>query len=259
MNLVFNEYINFLKDKGLDNNLYNLEEGYYWQDRQIIKAYDKEGNIHKVLRIKIDDDFKITFTGYKKENFEIESWNETVIRNKDRLKELENESRKLITLQTLKYSDYILSILTSGGKDSTVVKHLVENRFKNTEVIFNNTTLDCADTYEYIKKIPNVQVITPEEGFYQWRNRLDFVPTRFSRACCTIFKEGAMVDNLDKNSKRLFFLGMRNEESSTRSEYGDTIHGQMINGAIENGKVFYLLENGLKSIYGFIYSNIIFL
>ena len=53
LNLVFNEYITFLKDKGLDNTKYNLKEGYYWQDRQIIKAYDKQGNTHKILRLKI--------------------------------------------------------------------------------------------------------------------------------------------------------------------------------------------------------------
>ena len=40
MNLIFNEYINFLIDKGLDNQKYNLKEGYYWLDNQIIKAYD---------------------------------------------------------------------------------------------------------------------------------------------------------------------------------------------------------------------------
>ena len=30
-----------------------LEEGYYWLDNQIIKALDKQGNIHKLYRITI--------------------------------------------------------------------------------------------------------------------------------------------------------------------------------------------------------------
>ena len=221
MNLVFNEYITFLKDKGLDNAKYNLKEGYYWQDRQIIKAYDKQGNTHKILRLKIDDDLNIEFKPYKKEEFEIESWEETVERNKKHLIEIENESFKLIKSQHEKYLNHIPTILTSGGKDSTVVKYLVDSVLNNTETIFNNTTLDCADTYLYIKQIPNIQIITPDEGFYQWRKRLNFIPTRFSRACCTIFKEGAMVEKLDKDSKRVFFLGMRNEESNTRRGYGD--------------------------------------
>lgn len=222
MNLIFKEYIEFLEDNGLDNNKYRLIEGYYWLDNQIIKAYDKQGNIHKILRMRIDENLQIKFSGYKQDDFEIESWKETVKRNKERLEKLEDESKRLILLQSLRFKNHIITVLTSGGKDSTVVKHLVDTQFKNSDVIFNNTTLDCADTYLYIKNIPNIHIITPKEGFYQWRNRLDFIPTRFSRACCTIFKEGAMIDNLDKYSKRLFFLGMRNEESNTRSNYGDT-------------------------------------
>lgn len=221
MNLVFGEYIKFLENKGLENDKYNIKEGYYWLDKQIIKAYDKEGNIHKILRLKIDEELNMEFKPYKDEEFEIESWNETVNRTKERLLDLENESKELIISQFNKYNNYVPTVLTSGGKDSSVVKCLVDSCLDNVDYIFNNTTLDCADTYLHIKEIPNINIITPKEGFYQWRDRLDFVPTRFSRACCTIFKEGAMVENLDKESERLFFLGMRNEESSTRSGYGD--------------------------------------
>jgi len=42
-----------------------------------------------------------------------------------------------------------------------------------------------------------------------------------NRACCDIFKEGAMVKYLNDDDKILFFLGMRNEESNTRSSYTD--------------------------------------
>lgn len=43
----------FLNKKGLNKQTdIELQEGYYWYDRSIIKAYDKEGNIHKIVRIK---------------------------------------------------------------------------------------------------------------------------------------------------------------------------------------------------------------
>lgn len=218
LNLVYKDYIEFLKTKGLS---YELKEGYYWLDKSIIKAFDKEGNIHKVLRIKIDDNLDMTFSKYKEEVFEIESWNETASRNYDRLMELESNSIKLIKSSIDKYKGYKPNILTSGGKDSSVVSHLVKRVDSNTLSIFNNTTLDCADTYLHIKKEPHLLIINPKEGFYQWRERLNFVPTRFSRACCGIFKEGAMVENLDKNTSNIFFMGMRNDESNTRSGYGD--------------------------------------
>ena len=48
---VFKKYSKFLKEMcGLE-----LEEGYYWIDNQIIKAFDKKGVIHKLYRLKIDD------------------------------------------------------------------------------------------------------------------------------------------------------------------------------------------------------------
>ena len=109
----------------------------------------------------------------------------------------------------------------SGGKDSTVTTHLVRQCVKDPEIIFNNTSLDCADTYLHIKKENNLTIINPKEGFYHWRKRRNFIPTRFARACCSIFKEGAMVDYLPEDSKYLFFMGMRNQESLKRSSYGD--------------------------------------
>ena len=57
MQPIFKEYIQFLKDHDID---IELQEGYYWLDNQIIKAYDTKGNIHKIVRLKIDDSLNIT-------------------------------------------------------------------------------------------------------------------------------------------------------------------------------------------------------
>lgn len=223
MNPIFREYCEFLKDKvNLD-----LEEGYYWLDNSIIKTFDKEGNIHKLYRIVInDEDLSMAYKvpkGYSKgEDIDIASWDDVVEMNKEIIRQKEKESLELIAKVLSDYKDYSPQILTSGGKDSSVTMHLVRKVQNNVHAIFNNTSLDCADTYLHIKReVDNVQIINPKEGFYQWRERLQFVPTRFSRACCTIFKEGAMIDVLPHDEKYLFFLGMRNEESSTRSDYGD--------------------------------------
>lgn len=222
MNLVYKEFIQFLNNKGLkEQTNIELQEGYYWFDRLIVKAYDKNGNIHKIIRLNINDDLSITFKTYKKENFNIESWQDTVQRNKNKLLKLENDSLNLIKDSIYKFYNRRTAILSSSGKDSSVVTYLVKQLLKNPLVIFNNTTLDCADTYNFIKKEPNLRIINPKEGFYQWRKRLNFVGNRLSRACCTVFKEGAMVSTLDKNDKYLFFMGMRNQESNTRSGYVD--------------------------------------
>ncbi|HBJ1650351.1 TPA: phosphoadenosine phosphosulfate reductase family protein [Clostridium botulinum] len=218
LNLIFNDYISFLEKEGLEKG--KLKEGYYWLDKCIVKAFDKNGNIHKILRIYIDDSLKITFKDYNY-NFEIESWQETVVRNIARLKRIEIHSKALIKYYSKKFADRKIAILSSGGKDSSVTTYLVKEMIQNPQIIFNNTSLDCVDTYLHIKKEDNLTIINPKEGFYQWRNRLNFIPTRFSRACCSIFKEGAMINNLNKDDKYLFFMGMRNDESSNRSTYKD--------------------------------------
>lgn len=223
MNPVYGEYIKFLKDNGLKE--YELKEGYYWYDKSIIKAFDKEGNIYKILRICIDDNLNITFKRYENKKFEIASWLEIAEINKERIDKQEKYSLKLIKESYRIYNHYSkrkVATLTSSGKDSTLTAHLVKKAIGEDFLIFNNTSLDCADTYLYIKQLDNVQIINPKEGFYQWRDRLNFIPTRFARACCSIFKEGAMVEVLDEKDEYLFFMGMRNQESSTRSNYIDT-------------------------------------
>lgn len=65
--------------------------------------------------------------------------------------------------------------------------------------------------------------MTPEQGFYQYVKETKMIPNRFSRFCCRIFKTGEMVKRLDHNKDYLMFMGMRNQEGSTRSGYGDVI------------------------------------
>lgn len=222
MNLVYNEYLTFLKEKGIDVDKYGLKEGYFWLDKQIIKAYDTNGNIHKILRLLTDSDLNISIkTVYKNTCFKIESWNDTIERKKQKLLSIETKSLDLIKDFVNKNNTYKKNILSSGGKDSAVITFLVRKVFPETQIIFNNTSLDCADTYLYIKNEHNVKIINPEQGFYQWREEVNFVPTRFARACCSRFKEGAMIESLPEEDKIIFFMGMRNEESSQRSGYGD--------------------------------------
>lgn len=219
MNPIFNEYIEYLKDN--DINL-GLNEGYYWLDRQIIKCFSDKGEVIKVARLLVDEDLKVRIkTVYKNKDYNVESWKETANRFKSNLDMIELESIVLINSQIEKHIDKQVAVLSSGGKDSQVTSYLVKKCFDSPSIIFNNTTLDSFDTYIHIKKEDNLTIINPDEGFYQWRKRLNFIPTRFARACCSIFKEGAMVEKLPKEDKYIFFMGMRNEESANRSSYVD--------------------------------------
>ena len=224
MNPIFKEYCKFLKDKV---NL-ELEEGYYWLDNSIIKAFDKQGNIHKLYRIVInDEDLSMTYKvpkGYSKvEDIDIASWNDLIEMSKSHLENIESEAKQLIKDKMDKFSGYIPLVPVSMGKDSMVTCHLVRECYPDTKAIFNNTTLDCADTYRMAKTFPNCEMMTPKQGFYRYIKEIGILPTRFSRFCCRIFKTGEMVRQLDHNIPYLMFMGMRNGESNTRSGYGDEI------------------------------------
>lgn len=68
MNPIFNEYLTFLRDTS-GKQLSDLKEGYFWLDNQIIKGFDKQGNIHKFYRISISDDLKLAFPWVVLRNF----------------------------------------------------------------------------------------------------------------------------------------------------------------------------------------------
>lgn len=221
MNLVFNEYIEFLKNK-VNNSEFNLHEGYYWLDNQIIKAFDKNGNIHKILRIYIANDLSITIKPYKHKTFELESWNETIARMNDRLNILEANSIKLLQQYGLNKDRQIIDT-NSTGKDSMVKTYLAQKAGLTFNTYFNVTTIDVADSNLMAKK-QQYKFIYPDKklcGFYNWSKNNNLIPSRLNRACCTFFKEQPTIDNFDNKAKLLFLFGMRNDESNNRSTYTD--------------------------------------
>ena len=205
-------------------DLSDLKEGYFWLDNQIIKGFDKQGYVHKFYRINTSKALNLSVDvpkmGYSNiKEIDLASWSEIIEINKIHLENIEKESKQLIVNKMNKFKDYIPIIPVSMGKDSQVVCRLVRDCFPGTKAIFNNTTLDCADTYVMAKQYPNCEIMTPTKGFYQYIKERHMIPTRFSRFCCRIFKAGEMVKQLDHNTPYLLFMGMRNEESNTRSSY----------------------------------------
>ena len=129
MNPIFNEYITFLRDTS-GESLPNLKEGYFWLDRQIVKGFDKQGNIHKFYRISISDSLKLSIdspkSGYDKvENVDLASWDDLVKMQKRHLYQIEKKSKGIIKKKMCKFNGYIPLVPVSMGKDSMVACHLV--------------------------------------------------------------------------------------------------------------------------------------
>lgn len=55
----------------------------------------------------------------------------------------------------------------SGGKDSTVLLHLVRSLYPNIEAVFSNTGLEYPELVEFVKSKDNVTIVRPNKSFKQ--------------------------------------------------------------------------------------------
>ncbi len=215
---IYNQFIQFMRSGG-DN--VDLEEGYYWYDRGFIKFFSITGEIIIWGSLTVDDDLKPHVKPrYLKIRYTRETWNDTALRMSKNLKKLEDESIKVIKEFNQKFNNHCKYVLSSEGKDSQVTFHLAQKVIPGIKKLFNNTTLDVPSTYKFVKSDPDVEaIITPKEGFYSYQKRRNLVPNRYIRFCCSVYKEGALKDYMDKDTNCLFFLGMRKLESAKRANY----------------------------------------
>ncbi|MCQ8211202.1 phosphoadenosine phosphosulfate reductase family protein [Cetobacterium somerae] len=180
--------------------------------------------------------FSITEEHIKKEKEIFEAF---IIANKNRFNYLvkseakDNEGQFIGAIPFIvetfeKYKDRITLVSFSGGKDSTVVSHLVRLALNNPSIlhIFGDTTLELPKSYEYVKRFQEDNPFTPffeerneENNFFEMCEEIG-PPSRVKTWCCSIFKTGPMgttLANFDENI--LTFLGLRRGESASRSKY----------------------------------------
>lgn len=53
----------------------------------------------------------------------------------------------------------------SGGKDSTVLLHLVRSMYPDVEAVFSDTGLEYPEIREFVKTIDNVTWVKPKKNF----------------------------------------------------------------------------------------------
>ena len=79
----------------------DLKEGYFWLNRQIIKGFDKQGNIHKFYKVVVSNDLEHVEIKKLKSyddihDIDLASWQELIDLNKEHLIQIESESLNLI-------------------------------------------------------------------------------------------------------------------------------------------------------------------
>ena len=149
--------------------------------------------------------------------------------NKKYIEDLQYEAEDFIRQTVAEHGNKTTLISFSGGKDSTVVSHLVMSGLGRSDVlhIFADTTIEFPDTYTYIKDFQQQHPLTP---FIKSESKLDFFqtaetigpPSRILRWCCTTHKTNPLaklIDSMSPEQGVLTFDGVRKSESSRRSNY----------------------------------------
>lgn len=67
-----------------------------------------------------------------------------------------------------------IAISFSGGKDSTVLKHLVESINSNIKSIFCNTGVEYISIVNFVKSFNNVEIIKPKKSFLEVVNKFGY-------------------------------------------------------------------------------------
>jgi len=98
----------------------------------------------------------------------------------------------------------------SGGKDSTVLLHIVRSMYPNTPAVFANTGLEYPEINEFVKTIDNVTYLRPNMNFKETIEKYGY-PVVSKR----VAKQLTMLKNPTENNKatrKLYWDGVKRME-----------------------------------------------
>jgi phosphoadenosine phosphosulfate reductase len=149
--------------------------------------------------------------------------------NKSVVEYLQYEAEDFIRNTIASFKGKTVMVSFSGGKDSTVVSHLVMSALGRSDIlhIFADTSIEFPDTYTYLNEFQRRHPLTP---FIRSKSKLDFFktakqigpPSRILRWCCTTHKTNplsGLINSMSPEKGVLTFDGVRRAESNRRSNY----------------------------------------
>lgn len=188
--------------------------------------------------------------------------------NREMLEIIEQSTVKKILAIHTKYKGRLdcFHVAFSGGKDSCVLLDLVKKALPKGSfvVVFGDTGMEFPDTYEAIKKTKQ-QCAEDEIPFYIAKSHLNpkeswelfGPPSRVLRWCCSVHKSTPQTLKLREITGKddytgLAFVGVRAQESATRSEYDYFNDGKKIKGQFSHNSI---LEWTSAEVWLYIYAN----
>lgn len=70
-------------------------------------------------------------------------------------------------MEFYQHFDGEVRVAFSGGKDSTVLLDIVRGIYPDTPANFYNTGVEFPDIVQFVKTVPNVNILRPEKSFRQ--------------------------------------------------------------------------------------------
>lgn len=213
--------------KYLKNSVWNSNGNYFVDGKKISFGIDFSTNW-------ASDKIRENITEFSPKNtydFFNDNIDKYIIANKGRFDQISSEAMDFVIGSAKNYDETSMFVSFSGGKDSTVVSHLVTSALSQPSIIhlFGNTTLELPETIEYIdrfkknnRKTPVLTSMNTQQDFFELCGQFG-PPSRMLRWCCTVFKTGFISRKVnssfkDKVAVRTFY-GIRRSESKSRNSY----------------------------------------
>lgn len=218
---------------------------------------DNKGNVFNIVKPELNGNFlrPVDITAMVQANSEM-------------LEIIEQTTVKKILAIYTKYKNKLdcFHVAFSGGKDSQVLLDLVKKALPKGSfiVVFGDTGMEFPDTYDVIKKT-HQQCIEEEIPFYIAESHLKpekswelfGPPSRTLRWCCSVHKSTPQTLKLREITGKddytgLAFVGVRAQESASRSEYEYENYGKKQRGQYSHNSI---LEWTSAEIWLYIYAN----
>lgn len=209
--------------------LWTSRRCYYYEGKKIFKVVG--GNMVEEPKIEwVKDKKRVLSKLEKNERIDEKGYCHRIKEaNRFALGTLEEKSIRFIQEVVEKFRDEVVykAISFSGGKDSTVVSHLVRKALGSDRIlhIFTDTTLENPDTLDFVERFAGEVFLLkaePQQNFFKLVKKALF-PSRIHRWCCTAMKtapiETLLRQILEPGEKVLMFEGERREESLRRQKY----------------------------------------
>ena len=108
----------------------------------------------------------------------------------------------------------------SGGKDSTVLLHIVRSMYPNIEAVFVNTGLEYPEIQKFVKTFENVTILRPEMRFNDVIKKYGYPVISKEVSECVYQGRIALKNNAEKYSYRLKMLyGIAEDKDGNKSLY----------------------------------------